>query len=126
MITNFYYVDWYDFDHMLVGWLQNTMSQDVSSQLLYYNTARDLWLGARNLPSTSSKAQVIIYKSELHCTRKEGMKMEEYMAKLKTISDQLALAGSPISTEELVMHSLNGLDHVYNAIVVNLSQPNLS
>lgn len=47
--------------------------------------------------------------------------MEEYLSKLKTISDNLLMAGSPISTEDLITHALIGLGGEYTPIVVQLS-----
>lgn len=60
-------------------------------------------------------------KSELQRLRKGNVKMEEYLSKLKTISDYLFMAGSPISKEELITHALIGLVSEYNPMVVQLS-----
>lgn len=47
--------------------------------------------------------------------------MEDYLIKMKTLSDNLKLAGSPISSADLIIQTLTGLDSDYNAIVVQLS-----
>ena len=39
---------------------------------------------------------------------------------MKNIADQLTLAGASITSNKLVVHTLNGLDTEYNAIVVKL------
>ncbi|KAK4252532.1 hypothetical protein QN277_014520 [Acacia crassicarpa] len=96
------------------------MSQEVGAQLFHCRTALDLWTSARTLTSASSRSRVLIYQSELHHTRKNGMRMDEYLAKMRNILDQLILAGAAISTDELILHTLNGLDGDYNAIVVKL------
>ncbi|GAU51364.1 hypothetical protein TSUD_383580 [Trifolium subterraneum] len=49
------------------------------------------------------------------------MKMEEYLTKMKKLSDKLKLAGNPISMSDLTIQTLNGLDADYNPIVVKLS-----
>ena len=41
--------------------------------------------------------------------------MEEYLNQFKILSDQLALASSPINDEDLVLLILNGLSEEYNA-----------
>lgn len=46
--------------------------------------------------------------------------MAEYLAKMKSISDNLLLAGSPISNNDLIIQTLFGLDIEYNPIVVQL------
>ncbi|XP_024039589.1 uncharacterized protein LOC112098179 [Citrus clementina] len=44
--------------------------------------------------------------------------MTEYFIKLRTISDGLALAGSPLSNTDLITHLITGLDHSYYPVVV--------
>lgn len=39
---------------------------------------------------------------------------------MKSFSDALSLAGSPLGIDNLILHTLNGLDAEYNAIVVKL------
>ncbi|XP_028806151.1 uncharacterized protein LOC114761006 [Neltuma alba] len=114
------YEEWFAVDRLLVGWLRNTMTQDVGAQLLHCKTALTLWNEARTLTCAATKARVMVFKSELQQTRKNRMKMAEYLAKMKSISDQLALAGAPISNDDLILQTLNGLDADYNPSVVNL------
>ncbi|KAK4276094.1 hypothetical protein QN277_019083 [Acacia crassicarpa] len=112
--------EWFSVDRLLVGWLRNTMSQEIGAQLLHHKTAEDLWNGAKPLTCTSTKARVMVIKSDLHNTRKNSLKMDEYLNKMKNLSDELALAGSPIAMDDLILHTLNGLDADYNAIAVRL------
>ncbi|KAK4253216.1 hypothetical protein QN277_010546 [Acacia crassicarpa] len=66
-------------------------------------------------------------KNELHNSRKSSMKTEDYLSKIKKFSDELALASSSVATDDFILHTLNGLDFEYNAIVVKLvDQPDLS
>ncbi|KAK4285251.1 hypothetical protein QN277_001978 [Acacia crassicarpa] len=103
------------------------MSTEVGTQLLHCQTAKAIWVEARSLAEASTKARIMVYKSDLHRTHKGGMKMEKFLNNMKTISDQLAFAGAPLPHDELVFHTLNGLDAEYNAIVVKLlDQTNLS
>lgn len=60
-------------------------------------------------------------KGKLHKTTKGISTMDEYLAKMKTLSDNLLLAGCPISTKDLVIQTLASLDSEYNPIVVQLS-----
>ncbi|KAK4280835.1 hypothetical protein QN277_012405 [Acacia crassicarpa] len=100
------------------------MSMEVGTQLLHCQTVKDIRAEARSLAGASTKAHVMVHKSDLHHTRKGGMKMDEFLNKMKTISDQLALAGAPLPHDELVIHTLNGLDAEYNAVVVKLLDQN--
>lgn len=55
------------------------------------------------------------------------MKMEEYLAKMKSIANNLQLAGSSLSLNDLIAQNLCGLDSEYTPIVTQLSfMPNIS
>ncbi|KAF7842346.1 uncharacterized protein G2W53_004644 [Senna tora] len=119
--------EWHSSDRLLVGWLRNTMTQEISAQLLHCKTARDLWLGEKDLTCATTKSRIMGLKSELIHTRKNSMKMDECLAKMKNIADQLAITGAPLPTEDLILHTLDGLDIEYNPVVVKLAdQDNLS
>ncbi|KAK4283653.1 hypothetical protein QN277_000581 [Acacia crassicarpa] len=96
------------------------MTQEVVVQLLHYQTTTDLWNGVRDLTCASTKARVMVIKSELHNTQKNELKMEDYLNKMKNLSDELALAGSPVAIDDLILNTLNGLDTEYNLIIVKL------
>ena len=50
------------------------------------------------------------------------MKMENYLNKMKSITDNLALVRSPIPSFGLITQVLVGLDVDYNHMVVQLSE----
>ncbi|KAK4276095.1 hypothetical protein QN277_019084 [Acacia crassicarpa] len=45
-VSNPEFEEWYIVDRMLIGWLRNTMTQEVAAQLLHCRFAFDLWTGA--------------------------------------------------------------------------------
>jgi len=103
------------------------MMVEVSTQLLHCKTAQELWMSARELTCASMKSRVMVVKADLHQTHRGNLKMEEYLAKMKGISGQLTLIGVPIAIDDLILHTLNGLDVDYNPIIVKLiDQANLT
>lgn len=120
LVPNSAFEEWFSIDKLLIGWLRNTITQDVGAKLLHCRTTHELCVGARALSCASTKSHVMVFKVEFHQTRKNTMKMEEYLAKMKNISYQLTLARAPIPIEDLVLHTLNGFDSEYNPIVVTL------
>ncbi|GAU51268.1 hypothetical protein TSUD_412550 [Trifolium subterraneum] len=119
--------DWIANDQALLGWLMNSMAIDIATQLLHCETSKQLWDETQSLAGAHTKSRITYLKSEFHNTRKGEMKMEEYLIKMKNLSDKLKLAGSPISNSDLMIQTLNGLDAEYNPVVVKLSdQINLS
>ena len=59
-------------------------------------------------------------KYDFHRTRKGNMKMTEYLLKMKSIFEQLAIVGCLVFLPDLVIHVLAELDANYNSFVVNL------
>lgn len=98
------------------------MTQEVGTLMMHYTTAKALWDAARNLTCTSLKSRLMVFKIELNKIQKQGMKMEDYLAKIKHLSDQLALAGAPVPQADLIMHTLSGLDSEYNPAIFTLNR----
>lgn len=110
--------DWTTIDQLLLGWLYNTMTIDVASQVIRCHTSAELWRAVKDLAGANTRSCVTMYKSELQRLRKVALKMKEYLNKLKAISNNLYMGGSPISIEDLITQALAGLDAEYNPIVV--------
>lgn len=85
------------------------------------STSKELWDAAKELSQVLTQIQGSSTTKE-RCRKQEkgGMKMEEYLIKMKTLSDNLALAGSPMPLNDLVTQILSGLDTEYTPIVVQL------
>jgi len=86
------------------------MTLEIGAQLLHYKTTLELWTSSKELTCVSMKSRVMVIKASLYQSWKGNLKMEEYLAKMKGISDQLTLAGAPIAIDDLILHTLNSLD----------------
>jgi hypothetical protein len=96
------------------------MTVEIAFQLMHCRTSQQLWKGASDLARAHTKSRVTLFKSEFQRTRKENLKMEEYLLKMKGIADNLTLAESPASDFDLMTQVLARLDSDYNPIVVQL------
>jgi len=115
------YEDWQARDQAILGWLMNSMSIDIATQLLHCETSKQLWDEAQSLAGAHTRSKIMYLKSEFHSTQRGDMKMEQYLGKMTNLADKLKLAGSPISNSDLTIQILNGLDSDYNSVVVKLS-----
>ncbi|KAK4273850.1 hypothetical protein QN277_017165 [Acacia crassicarpa] len=114
--------DWVAADQLVFGWILNTMTLEVSSQMTDVSTAAGLWAAAKEVAGAQTKSRVLMLKSDFQRTRKDSMKMKEYLIKMKGFSEQLSVAGCPVPLPDLFIHILAGLDAEYNPIVVQLSK----
>ena len=99
-------------------WLYNSMTPKVATQLLQCQTLKELWKVAKEFSSVHTCSHIMMYKSEFQRMRKGAMKMEVYLNKMKFITNNLALVGSPIPSSNLITQVLARLDVDYNPIVV--------
>lgn len=79
-------------DQLLLGWLYSSISIDIATQLINCSTSQELWQTTEEMADAATRAKEMWLKGELQRTRKGSMKMEEYLAKMKSLSDNLQLA----------------------------------
>ncbi|KAI9160951.1 hypothetical protein LWI28_013032 [Acer negundo] len=85
------------------------------------NNSKKLWEVIRDLFATHNRSNIVYYKKELRQAQKGGMKINEYLNTMKSIVDNLALAGHPVTGSDLISLVLYGLDsNEYNPIVCQL------
>jgi len=57
--------------------------------LLHCETSKELWDEAQSLTGAHTKSKTIYLKSEFHNTRKEEMKIDHYLLKMKNLMLEL-------------------------------------
>lgn len=84
-------------------------------------------VGHQDLFGVQSRVEEGYLRQIFQQTCKGNSKMNEYLKLMKTHSDNLAQAGSPITTRALISQVLLGLDKEYNPIVVGIQgKPSIS
>lgn len=80
------YETWIAVDQLLLGWLYNSMSPEIATQAIGYQTSKDLWDAVQQLFGVQSKAETDYLKRLFQQTRKDFLKMEEYLTTMKKYS----------------------------------------
>lgn len=114
------YEEWQVSDQILLGWLYSTVTTKIATQLIDCKSSQELWSQIQELVGANTKSKIMWYKSEIQRTRKGSLKMQEYLNKMKSLADNLQLAGCPFSQLDLFIQILGGLDNEYTPIVVQL------
>ncbi|KAH9648420.1 retrovirus-related pol polyprotein from transposon RE1 [Citrus sinensis] len=112
------FVAWKRQDQLLLSWIMSSMSLEILSLVVSSQTTLELWKNLEKQFGSESMAKKVHLKMLLSNLRKGSLSMTEYFTKLRTISDGLALAGSPLSNIDLITHLITGLDHSYYPVVV--------
>ncbi|KAK4276358.1 hypothetical protein QN277_019315 [Acacia crassicarpa] len=103
------------------------MTVEIAGQMTGCRTSSSLWKSIIEFVGANTKSRITFLESEFQQLKKGSLKMRDYLAKMKSVSDNLTLAGCPLSLADLVTQTLIGLDIEYTPIVVLLfEKDNLS
>ncbi|KAL5713022.1 hypothetical protein ACHQM5_015139 [Ranunculus cassubicifolius] len=111
---------WVQNDQLLLIWLNATISEPLLSYVVGFPTAQSLWNTIENRFATISRSHVLQLRTRLQMLRKGSLSISQYLQNIKSITDNLSAAGSPIEDGDLVFHILNGLPSDYNAFVTSV------
>ncbi|KAH9658686.1 protein kinase domain-containing protein [Citrus sinensis] len=79
-------------------------------QVIHCSTAKELLDTLISMFVSQSQARIMPLKMQIQTLKKGSMSMINYFAKMKRISDSLALAGKLVEVNDFVQHVLTGLD----------------
>jgi len=97
----------------LLGSCSETIQPVISSAL----TSHAAWERLTATYANSSRGRIVSLKAKLAKNFKAGRSIAEFLLDMQSIADDLALAQSPISEEDLVVHIIMQLGDEYNPIV---------
>nr|AAK55460.1 putative gag-pol polyprotein [Oryza sativa Japonica Group]AAP54977.1 retrotransposon protein, putative, Ty1-copia subclass [Oryza sativa Japonica Group] len=120
VIPNPEYKTWFVQDQQVLGFIFSSLSREVLQQVAGARTAAQAWNMIDDMFSCKSKAGTINVLLALTTTQKGPMSISEYIAKMRSLADEMAATGKPLDEEELVAYIINGLDSEFDAAVEGL------
>ncbi|XP_073363465.1 uncharacterized protein [Aegilops tauschii subsp. strangulata] len=111
------YGPWIAKDQQVLSYLLNSMSPEILAQVIGKDSTYELWTTVNNLFASQSQSRITNLRIAITNTKKGTMSSSAYMAKMKSLGDELAAAGRPVSDPEMVDYILAGLDRDYNSVV---------
>jgi hypothetical protein len=94
-----------------------SMTRDAMAQVSGCETPREVWKFLEQTYASRSKAQVINTRMAPATTQKGNMSISGYLAKMKSLVDDMASTGKALEEEELVSYILAGLNFDFNPVV---------
>lgn len=119
-MTNPAYVQWISQDQQVLGYLLNSLSKEILTQVATKTTAAGVWRAIQDMFSSQSRARVTNLRVALATTKKGNMSTAAYFAKMKALGDEFATTGRVLDEEEMVSYILTGLDMDYNPLVSSI------
>ncbi|XP_020693857.1 uncharacterized protein LOC110107804 [Dendrobium catenatum] len=105
---------WKLVDQNLISAIFSTISPLVLPYILYLKTSHETWTALELRLQPTNRLRVIQLKNELHKVQMRYHTISQYLAKIKSLVDNIAVAGSHIDTEDIILYTLNGLPPSYN------------
>ena len=90
------------------------------TQIVSYSTAHEIWVALEQLYASFSMARITELRTSLQNLKKDGLSAMEYIQKFKSISNNLAAIGEPVSRNDHLIYLFGGLGHEYNAFVTSI------
>lgn len=93
-----------------------SVDQTITSAITKTSTSKQAWDALHHLYVNKSYTRVFSLRNSLATITKNSRSMSEYLQKIRTIADEFATAGTPISDDELAIKIPNGLEPKYDSI----------
>jgi hypothetical protein len=111
------YAEWYAAYQQVLGFLLSYLSKDILPQVATKDTAASAWKEIGSMFSSQTQARTVTTRLQLAMTQKGNMSVVEYMNKMRSLGDEMAVAGRTLEDEELVEYILTGIGPEYDPIV---------
>jgi hypothetical protein len=112
---------WEKKDQYLLSWFITTLSKKVISIVYGLNTSRQVWFALANRYAAPSKTRIQDLRRQLQILRQGDKSCPEYVHAAKSLADQLAMVGKPVSDEDLISYLIGGLSPRYNAFITSFT-----
>jgi hypothetical protein len=111
---------WKDQEEQVLSYLLTFVSRDVLVRIAALPLAVKVWKHIENSFASKSCARVINTRMALATTQKGSSTIAEYIAKMKSLADDMVSARKKLHDEELNSYILADLDFEYNGVVSSI------
>ena len=102
------FIKWRRLDRLILSWIYSTLTPDIMSQIVGYETSHEAWIALERIFSASSKARIMQLRFEFQTIKKGDDTTMEYILKVKTITDNLAaiIVASIVASLTLLVYAI--------------------
>ena len=92
----------------ILGFLMTHITQEVMGYVAIHETPHEVWSELQKTYTSQARARTMNTRTALANTRKSNMTMVEYIAKMKSLANEMASAKMIVDDEELVFVIFGG------------------
>ncbi|KAL5732867.1 hypothetical protein ACOSQ2_032559 [Xanthoceras sorbifolium] len=111
---------WKIVDQLILCWLFSTLSESIFGQVTHCTTTYEMWNTLESLYFQQSKARVLQLKNEMNSTKKGALTINDYILKMKGLSESLTTVGHFMVVDDVILSILGGLEPKYNPVMVTI------
>lgn len=116
-LVNPAYDAWIQDDQMILGWINGSLTPFVLSTVARSTSSRSTWVSLAKRYASPSQNRILQLRSELLRTTRGDLSISDFLDRINSIADNLALSGSPISDPDLVSIIMNTVGATYEMTV---------
>uniref|UniRef100_A0A803NPG5 Reverse transcriptase Ty1/copia-type domain-containing protein n=1 Tax=Cannabis sativa TaxID=3483 RepID=A0A803NPG5_CANSA len=95
----------------------NLVTEGVLASVANHTTSFAVWRALEQKFQSQSRARLLQLKGQFSHIQKGNLSISDYVDKVQSLADSLVVAGSDVSSQDLVLQLLNGLGPDYDAVV---------
>ncbi|XP_061989254.1 RNA-dependent RNA polymerase 1-like [Rosa rugosa] len=111
------YENWIAQEQTVLSWINETLTPSVLATVARSTSAFSTWRSLARRYASQSENQVLQLRSDLLRTFRGNLSISDYLYKINSIADNLALAGHPMTDEDLVSIIMNNVGPLYETTV---------
>ncbi|XP_019161889.1 PREDICTED: uncharacterized protein LOC109158431 [Ipomoea nil] len=119
-VLNPAYKAWFRQDQTVLSAILGSLSDTLQPVISSATSACDAWARLSTSCAAASRGRIVSLKTKLAKNPKANRSIDSYKRDMRAIADDLALAQSPVTEEDLVVHIFTQLGDEYNSIVAAL------
>ncbi|KAM3357081.1 hypothetical protein P3S68_023795 [Capsicum galapagoense] len=110
------FLTWFRQDQLIQNTLMISVEPTIAPIVAAANSSKSAWDALHTTYANRSQTRVFSLRDQLVRITKESRSITEYLHTIRSLSDELATAGSPVSNPELIIKILSGLGLEFHEI----------
>ena len=111
------YTIWCKCNNIVLAWLFNSISKDLQPSVVYFKTAKEVWLDLQHRFSQDNGPHIFELRKEICSLAQENLSISSYYTKFKSLLQELSdyrTCSCGHQAEDCVISFLMGLNETYN------------
>ena len=120
-INNPIFKHWERQDQMLLGWIRSSLTETIQGQVASCLTTSSLWSSLIHSYSATSRVRLNDLRRQIQSSTKGSASCIDYLNRMRSLADELAFIGHPMSDDDLISAVLTGLGPEFTPFIVSVT-----